>query len=64
MAITGSLTCFKLYMQKLYGDEYGETQEETILETSGTYTTRHPNIGDEYGGDKEDEENVDVGDEG
>ena len=64
MAITGTLTCFKLYMQERHGGEYGESQEETILETPGTYTTRQPSIGDEYGSDKEEEDNVDVGGEG
>ena len=61
MAITGSLMCFKLYMQELHGGEHGETQEETIIETPGIYIARQPSIGDEYGGDKEDEDNVDVG---
>ena len=64
MAITGSLTCFKSYMQVLHGSEYRESQEETILETPGTYTARQPSIGDEYGGNEEDEDNVDVGGEG
>ena len=41
--------------------KHGETQEDTIFETSGTYRTRQPRIGDEYGGDKEDEDNVDIG---
>ena len=48
----------------LHGGEHRETQEETILETPGTYTARQPSIGDEYGGDEEDEDNVDVGGEG
>ena len=64
MAITRRLTCFKLYMQERHGGEHGESQEETILETPGTYTARQPSIGDEYGGDKEEEDNVNVEGEG
>ena len=64
MANTWSLTCFKFYVQVLHGNQHGETQEETILETLGTYTAKQPSINDEYEGDEEDEENVDVGGKG
>ena len=40
MAIIGSLTCFKLYMQELHRGKHGDIEEETILETPGTYTGR------------------------
>ena len=55
---------FKLYMQVLHRGEHREMQEDTILKTPGTYTARQPSIGDEYGGDEEDDENVDVEGEG
>ena len=61
MANTGTLTCLKLHMQMVEGGKHGETQEDTIFETPGTYRTRQPRIGDEYGGDEEDEDNVDIG---
>ena len=41
--------------------KHGETQEDTIFKTPGTYRTRQPRIGDEDGGKKEYEDNVDVG---
>ena len=55
VAIIGSLISFKLYMQELHRGKQGDTQEETILETPGAYTGRQPSIGDEYGGDEEDD---------
>ena len=61
MANTGTLTCLKLHMQMVKGDKHGETQEDTIFETPGTYRTRQPRIGDEDGGDEEDGDNVDIG---
>ena len=61
MAIIGSLISFKLYMQELHRGKHGDTQEETILETPGAYTGRQPSIGDEYGGDEEDDQDIDVG---
>ena len=61
VAIIGSLRSFKMYMQELHRGKHGDTQEETILETPGPYTGRQPSIGDEYGGDEEDDEEIDVG---
>ena len=57
----GTLTCLKLHMQMIEGGKHGETQEDTIFETPRTYRTKQPRISDEDRGDKEDEENVDVG---
>ena len=61
MANTGTLTCFKLRMQMVEGGKHGETQDDTIFETPGTYRTGQPHIGDEYRGDEEDEDTVDIG---
>ena len=35
----GNLICLKLYMQMVEAGKYGETQEDTIFETPGTYKT-------------------------
>ena len=61
MANPGTLTCLKFHMQMVEGGKHGETQEDTIFETPGTYRTRQPRIGDECGGDEEDDKNVDIG---
>ena len=44
MVNTGILTCLKLYIQMVKGGKHGETQEDTIFETPGTYRTRQPRI--------------------
>ena len=61
MANTGTLTCLKLHMQMVEGGKHGETQEDTIFETPRIYRRRQPCIGDEDGGEEEDEDNVDIG---
>ena len=61
MANTGTLICLKLHMQMVEGGKRGETQEDTIFETLGTYRRRQPRIGDEDRGEEEDEDNMDIG---
>ena len=62
MANTGTLICLKLHMFE--GGKHGETQEDTIFETPGTYRTKQPCISDEDKGKEEDEDNMDVGGRG
>ena len=64
MANTGNLICLKLYMQMVEGGKQGETQEDTIFKTPGTYKIRQPHIGDEKQGEEEDDNNVNVGNGG
>ena len=50
-------------MQMVEAGQHGETEEDTILETPGTYETRQSHMGDEEGDEEEDDDNDDV-DEG
>ena len=59
MANKGNLICLKLYMQMVEAGKHGETEEDTILETPGTYETRQPHIGDEKEDDEEEDEEED-----
>ena len=60
----GNLICLKLHMQMVEGGRHGEIEDDTIFVTIGTYKTRQAHIGDEEGGEEEDDDNVDVGDGG
>ena len=45
-------------------NQHGKTEEDTILETPGTYKIRQPHIGDEEGNEEEDDDNIDIGEGG
>ena len=64
MAITENLICLELNMQMVEGSKHGETDEDTVFDTPGTYKTGQPHIGDEEGGEEADDNNVNVGDGG
>ena len=51
-------------MQMVEAGKHGETKEDTILETPGTYETRQLHIGDEEGDEEEDNNHVVEGEGG
>ena len=61
MANNGVLKCLQLDMQMVEGGRHGETDEDTVFDTSGIYRIGQPHIGDEEEGE---EAHDDIGDGG